>query len=109
MTIMIVDNDCDGYDCQQCNDHDGYDVVNNHGVAISYDHLHSPSVIGLLARFFLQSWVKNVDSEGNISRGGDKRCLLSSGACSCIDKIVVTILEITTNCPISEIRQSQKR
>ena len=64
MTIMIVDNDCDGYDCQQCNDHDDYDVVNNHGVAISYDHLHSPSVIGLLARFFLQSWVKNVDSGG---------------------------------------------
>ena len=58
MTIMIVDNDCDGYDCQQCDDHDGYDVVNNHGVAISYDHLHSPSVIGLLARFFLQSWAK---------------------------------------------------
>ena len=24
MTIMIVDNDCDGYDCQQCNDHCNY-------------------------------------------------------------------------------------
>ena len=73
MTIMIVDNDHDGYDCQQCNDHDDYD-----GVTISYDHLHRPSVIGLLARFFLQSWAKNIDSEGNVLRGGDKRWILSS-------------------------------
>ena len=77
MTIIVVDNDCDGYDCQQCNDHDGYDGVNNHGFTISYDHLHRPSVIGLLARFFLQSWAKNIDSEGNILRGGDKRWIHS--------------------------------
>ena len=88
MTIIVVDNDCDGYDCQQCNDHDGYDGVNNHGFTISYDHLHRPSVIGLLARFFLQSWAKNIDSEGNVLRGGDKRWILSGGTCSCADEIV---------------------
>ena len=87
MTIMIVDNDCDGYECQQCNDHFGYDVVNNQGVTISYDHLQRPSVIGLLARFFLQSWAKNIDSEGNILRGGDKRWILSVALALALTKL----------------------